>query len=170
VTITGAPTFRVRAAGSFEPLPGCPDSAVEALTPEGVEALCLGECHHPSDQRRPITRIEVVRIRPQQSEGEDIRPLIEDPWRRFDCPAAGEGCEVVFSDPAFGLDPRPTSYYVRAIEVATPTVNADPLSCEADDDGRCLAIDPCFDRQDDDDCLAPSEHRAWSSPIFVDPA
>jgi hypothetical protein len=170
VTITGAPTFRVRAAGSFEPLPGCPDSTVEALTPEGVEALCLGECHHPSDQRRPITRIEVVRIRPQQREGEDITPLIEDPWRRFDCPAAGEGCEVVFSDPAFGLNPRPTSYYVRAIEIATPTVNADPLSCEADDEGRCDTIDPCFDRPDDDDCLAPSEHRAWSSPIFIDPA
>ncbi len=170
VTIAGAPTFRVRAAGSFEPLPGCPASTTEALTPERIEALCLGECHHPSDRRRPITRIEVVRIRPQRGADEPVEPLIEDPWRSFECPAAGEGCEVVFSDPGFGVAPRPTSYYVRAIEVATPVVNADPLGCEADEYGRCASIDPCFDRPDEDDCLAPSEQRAWSSPIFVDPA
>jgi hypothetical protein len=170
VAIAGAPTFRVRAAGSFEPLPGCPASTAEALTPERIAALCLGVCHHPSDRRRPITRIEVVRIRPQRGADEPIEPLIEDPWRSFECPADGEGCEVVFSDPGFGVDPRPTSYYVRAIEVATPVVNAGPLGCEADEHGRCASIEPCFDRPDDDDCLAPSEQRAWSSPIFVDPA
>ncbi len=170
VAISGAPTFRVRAAGSFEPKPGCPDAVTEALTPEGVEALCLGECFNPSDTRRPITRVEVVRIRTQRSAGEDVTPLIEDPWKTIDCPATGEGCEVVFSDPTFALDPRSTSYYVRAIEVATPVVNANPLGCTPDAEGRCEAIDACFDRPDDDDCLSPSEQRAWSSPIFLDPA
>ena len=169
LAIGGAPTFRVRAAGSFEQQPGCPDTAIEALTPEGVEALCLGECFHPSDTRRPITRIEVVRIRSQRSPGEEVGPLIEDPWKTIDCPATGDGCEVVFGDPGFGIDPRPTSYYVRAIEVATPVVNANPLGCDPDETGRCDTIDACFDRPDDDDCLSPSEQRAWSSPIFVDP-
>jgi len=26
---------------------------------------------------------------------------------------------------------------------------------------------PCFDRPGDDDCLAETEERAWSSPIFL---
>src|SRR5690606_37474801 len=60
------PRFRVRAAGAFEQLPGCPEVAADALGAERLESVCAGECYHPSDRRRRITRIEVVRIRPQQ--------------------------------------------------------------------------------------------------------
>ena len=49
--------------------------------PERLDRLCQGECYHPGDARRPITRIEVVRIRTQESAGEEIAPLVEDPWR-----------------------------------------------------------------------------------------
>src|SRR5262245_55591799 len=59
-TLGSDPVFQVRAVGSFEQLPGCPADATEALTPERVAKLCRGECYHPSDQRRLITRIEVV--------------------------------------------------------------------------------------------------------------
>ena len=167
--MTGStPSFRVRAVGSFQQKPGCPEHSTSALSPEQLARLCRGECYHPSDERRAITRIEVVRIRPQKSSGEDLASLIEDPWRVFECVPNPEGCQVLFEDPEFPVVGRDTAYYVRAIEVASPTIGADPLGCKRDGDGRCVAVDPCFAREDADDCLAPSEQRAWSSPIFVD--
>ncbi|MEM9175412.1 MAG: DUF3604 domain-containing protein [Myxococcota bacterium] len=168
-TIQGAPTFRVRAAGSFEQQPGCPDATTGALSAERLQKLCRGECYHPSEVRRPIRRIEVVRVRTQRGADESLAPLIEDPWRRFACDGDREGCEVVFSDTEFAQDARDTSYYVRAIEGATPTISADPYGCRDAGPEGCTEIDACFARPDDDDCTAPDEHRAWSSPIFVAP-
>ncbi len=174
VQSTGIPTFRVRAAGSFEQKPGCPASTTDVLTPDRVASLCLGECYFPSDRRRPITRIEVIRIRTQQEAGEDVASLIEDPWKTLSCLGEPDGCQAIFSDPDFPRTGRDTSYYVRAIEAASPVVDADPLGCsrrtEAEPDAQCRELDPCFGREADDDCLAPSEQRAWSSPIFVDVA
>ncbi|CAM9463367.1 unnamed protein product, partial [Discosporangium mesarthrocarpum] len=170
VAIQGAPTFRVRAAGSFEQKPGCPDATTATLTPERLERLCRGECYHPSETRRPITRIEVVRIRTQHGADEPMESLIDDPWQRFECSDDREGCEVVFSDPEFARDARNTSYYVRAIEAASPTIAADPYGCRDAGPEGCTQLDPCFSREDDDDCKAPDEHRAWSSPIFVSPS
>jgi hypothetical protein len=69
VKMEGAPKFQVRAVGAFKQLPGCPDYSVGALTPERLDALCKGECYNPSDERKLITRIEVVRIRPQEHAG-----------------------------------------------------------------------------------------------------
>jgi len=99
----------VRAVGSFAQQPGCPEHVTGALSPETLERICRGERYNPSDTRRPITRVEVVRIRPQAAPGGDVAGLVEDPWR---VPRGAPG-------PA------------------------------------------------DDDCTAPSEERAWSSPIFV---
>ena len=36
--------------------------------------LCRGECYNPSDERRKISRIEVVRIHPQVTGNEEIMP------------------------------------------------------------------------------------------------
>ncbi|MFK7897741.1 MAG: DUF3604 domain-containing protein [Myxococcota bacterium] len=176
VQIGGAPTFRVRAAGSFEQNPGCPASTEDALTPERIASLCMDECYFPSDQRKPISRIEVVRIRTQQDRGEPVAPLIEDPWKTLPCLADGQGCEVVFSDPEFSRDARGTSYYVRAIETASPVIGADPIGCNVKpgaplSDGQyaaCAEIDPCLERPNSDECTAAGEQRAWSSPIFID--
>ena len=165
IVFEGTPKFRVRAAGSFEQLPGCPDGVVAALGADRVENICVGECYHPSDARRRMTRIEVVRIRRQSTESERVEELIEDPWLEVPCPEGSEVCEIEFEDPEFGRSDHHMLYYVRAIQESTPAVNAGLLRCGPD--GKC---NPCFGGyQTDwqDDCLSLNEERAWSSPIYL---
>ena len=123
VELAGVPVFRVRAVGSFEQKPGCPEDSVRALAPDRLARLCGGECYHPSDARRAITRIEVVRIRPRLRQDEPLAPLIDDPWRSFPCEADAAGCEITFSDVDFPTAGRDTVYYARAIEAPSRAVN-----------------------------------------------
>jgi hypothetical protein len=170
VRLGGAPRFVVRAAGAFRQKPGCPESSAASLGPEDLARLCMGECYHPSDERLRIDRIEVVRIRPQQRPEEDVNDLIEDVWRRYDCPAGEAGCVVELEDEDFASGGRDALYYVRAIQEPTPGVNAGQLRCTRDAAGACVEVNPCygdFRTPLDDDCLAPTEERAWSSPIWV---
>ena len=164
IEFDGVPKFRARAAGAFAQLAGCPASVAEALGSERVERICAGECYYPSDERHRITRIEVVRVGRQMKETEAIEDLIEDPWLTLPCPTDSSVCEVEFEDPWFPSAGREVLYYVRAIQEPTPAVNAGGLRCEGD---RC---DPCYGDYRtplDDDCLAMTEERAWSSPIYL---
>ncbi|MFP6664515.1 MAG: DUF3604 domain-containing protein [Deltaproteobacteria bacterium] len=162
------PEFRVRAAGSFRQKPGCPPDAIASMAAGRLERLCQGECYSPTDQRNAINRIEIVRVRPQRHIDEHIADLIEDPWKTLPCPAGTEGCDVTFRDDDFLGSGRDVLYYARAIEEPTPTVGANPLHCQSSDTESCASVSPCFDRPWDDNCLADAEHRAWSSPIFID--
>ena len=121
--------------------------------------------------RRPITRIEVVRIRPQARAGEPVEPLIEDPWRelrvrRRDPP----GCVATFDGPGLrrrrarrallrardrGAERRRSTAASSAAS-ATPRVAA-PRSTSAASPAATTTT-----------ASAPSEPRAWSSPIYVD--
>jgi Protein of unknown function (DUF3604) len=166
------PVFRVRAAGSLRQNPGCPDYSVRGLTPDRLQQLCQGECYNPGNERHLITRIEVVRIRPQIYEGEPVDALIEDVWQTLPCNDVGEGCEVQFTDPEFMSGERDAIYYVRAIQEPSGQVNAESLRCTYDESGQCIAVNPCFGdyRTDmDEECIADVEHRAWSSPIYLSP-
>jgi hypothetical protein len=155
--------------GSFEPRPGCPDSSREALSAERLEYLCRGECYHPSDQRRPIVAIEIVRIRPQQRAGEPPTNLIEDPWRRFECEPDPAGCRIEFEDDEFVGSGRDALYYVRALEAPSMALNGRPLATEFDANGNPISITPCtLERIDQGGCPSEVSERAWSSPIFVD--
>jgi len=167
-----APRFRVRAVGARNQKPGCPDFAHEALGSERLYALCRNECYSPGDHRHPITRIEVVRLRPQNFDAEPLAELIDDPWLTLACPANPEGCAVEFSDPDFPGSGRSAAYYVRAIQAPSPAVNGADLRCTRDEQGHCLSVSPCYGADDltpyEDDCLAEIEERAWSSPIWID--
>ncbi|HTF35867.1 MAG TPA: DUF3604 domain-containing protein [Myxococcota bacterium] len=165
------PRFEVRAIGAFKQKPGCPDSSTDALSAERIEKVCKGECYNPSDERKLITRIEVVRIRPQRVKDEPLRQLIEDPWKTIPCEPSQNGCVAQFEDPDFESAARDAIYYVRAIEEPSPAVNAGGLRCKLDEAGRCIEVNPCwgdYRLSASDDCLATIEERAWSSPIFID--
>ena len=173
VELSENPRFRVRAAGSLGQLPGCPEYAVDALSPDRLETLCRGECYNPSDERRRITRIEVVRVRPQRTADEPVADLIEDPWRTFACPPDPAGCAVEFEDEEFVASGRQTAYYVRAVQEPSPAVNAGGIRCRYDANGSCIEANPCYGDwriPATDDCLTMNEERAWSSPIYALPA
>jgi hypothetical protein len=161
------PIFQVKAVGSFEQNPGCGPDAIQSLGRERIDRLCQGECYNPLTRRRPISRIEIVRIRPQRAPDEEIVGLVEDPWKVIQCDGDLEGCVATFVDEDYVRSARDTLYYARAIEAPSDAVAADPLGCRRDERGRCVQVDPCFGRVDDDECLAQTEERAWSSPIFV---
>jgi hypothetical protein len=172
-TANSTPRFRVRAVGAREQLPGCPEFTASALAAERIDEVCHGECFNPGDTRRKITRIEVVRIRPQSYTDEPISGLIDDPWKVIKCSGDVSGCAVEFEDTEFLHARRKTLYYVRAIQEPTPAINAGGVRCEVDSEGRCIKAHPCYGdyrTAPDDDCLTMNEERAWSSPIFITPA
>ena len=169
VAMHDAPNFQVRAIGSFEEKPGCPDESVDALGPEEIARICSGECHNPSDVRRQITRIEIVRIRPQAQKEEAIAPLIQDPWLTIACAPSAEGCTATVSDPDFAAGGRETLYYARAFEAPRDGVNAGGVRCERDAQGNCTRVKLCAREDPSEQCLAPHEPRAWSSPIWLTP-
>jgi hypothetical protein len=134
-----------------------------------LNTLCNGECFNPIDERNNITRIEVIRIRPQTYPDEPIETLIEDNWKVFECEASQEGCFVEFEDPNFSDANREIIYYVRAIQEPSKAIGAANLACEYDESGKCKKVNLCGDirGQGEGDCLAENEERAWSSPIFI---
>jgi Protein of unknown function (DUF3604) len=162
----GIPKFQVRAAGAFVQLPGCADDVTETLGAERIERICAGECYHPSDERRRISRIEVVRIGRQMKDTEAIDELIEDPWLTIPCPGDTEVCETEFEDPWYASAGREVLYYVRAVQEPTPAVNAGMLRCEGD---QCQPCYGDYRTPFDDDCLSMNQERAWSSPIYLRP-
>lgn len=171
VVLNETPLFRVKALGAFEQKPGCPDYAVAALGQERLASLCGGECYRPGgDRRKAITRVEIIRIRPQVRPKEKIASLIQDPWRVFDCPADGGGCEVEFQDPEYASSGRSTLYYARVLQEAEPLIAGDPFGCEYDEEGLCIKRNYCVgtNATPDNNCLAEAQPRAWTSPIFIE--
>lgn len=171
VTLSENPRFLVKAVGAFKQKPGCPDYSTQALSTERLHHLCRGECYNPSDERKLITRIEVIRIKPQMVEGENVDNLIEDVWLTHQCEPNREGCEFEFEDPDFMESGRESVYYVRAIEEESDMVNANHLNTKFDENGNAVSVSLCYGETYktpyEEDCLGKTEERAWSSPIFI---
>lgn len=167
ISFDRAPSFRVVVAGSPEQLPGCPEFVVKTLGTAAIQSLADGECYNPSSKRRGLSRIEVVKITPQLTPDEPIEELIHDQWRSFQCNGRSL-CTVEFSDDDYTRD---ATYYVRAYEVAVPTINGGNLRARKDSEGKVVSIQPCYTDSRtaySDDCLVLVENIAWSSPIFLD--
>ena len=159
-----APTFKVKAAGSYKQKPGCPSDSVSNLSNERLDYLCAGECYNPSDERYSITRIEVIKITPQEYRGERIADLINDAWKTIECPKNNKICEATFTDNNYIRD---SIYYVRAIQEGIQAINGKQI---VNNNGDMTKIKICkggYQTNLQDDCLYSSEERAWSSPIFI---
>ena len=134
---------RVKAVGAFKQKPGCPDYSSTKIKQEDIERICKNECYNPSDERKIITKIEVIKVLPQIYKNESVDPLIMDAWKTFECKADQNGCEVTFSDPNFSVDGRDAAYYVRAIQEPSQVINAKNLRCEYDSEGNCIKVNQC---------------------------
>ena len=167
-----APLFEVKAMGSFEQKPGCPEDAYNALGDERVEELCYNECYNPSDERKFIQRIEVIKILPQEFADQPLEGRIMDPWKVHYCNPDDIGCSFTFNDEDFSKNQKDASYYVRAIEVPTPQINVKGGICTFDEEGNCVEYKLCTQDwrhpRNIETCSEIDEHRAWSSPIYVD--
>ena len=127
VTMISNPTFRVKAAGSIKQIPGCHEYSIDSHSEERLDYLCSGECYNPSSERYLIDRIEIIKITPQEYQGEPIEPLIQDKWKVIDCPKSNSGCVVEFEDPEYSRD---STYYVRAIQESTLAINGENITIE----------------------------------------
>lgn len=169
-TLAAAPRFRVRAVGDFVQRPGCPAFTGQGMSGGRLEKLCAGECYNPGDARHKITRIEIIRIRPQIRPDEPVETLIQDVWKSLPCNDNGTGCTVEFTDPEFVAGRRTAVYYARAIQEPTPRINGTNLRPVRDANGVVTGVNPCwgdYRTPRSETCATNVEERAWSSPIYV---
>ena len=170
VLMQTAPSFEVKAVGSFKQLSGCPDVVFKQLATERAQKLSQGECYNPSDERYKLDRIEIVRITPQNYAEEPVKDLIQNQWKTFDCQNKTT-CEISFSDPEFSTGERDVLYYARVFEEPIATINGGNLRTTFDENNKAIAVNIChgdFRTEQLDNCTEMVSQRAWSSPIFVD--
>ena len=101
-TLREAPRFEVRAVGSFVQQPGCPAESVARALARATRATLWRRVLPPG--RRARTRSRRSRWCASGRSGRPASrsaPLIEDPWRRFECAPDPAGCVVAFEDPEF---------------------------------------------------------------------
>ena len=80
---------------------------------------------------------------------------------------SGLGGDVIFARPSAEADSSPRWFPPSDTVVA----NGAQLRNTFDEERRAVSTDPCYsdDRTDfAEDCLAPVQERAWSSPDFLD--
>jgi hypothetical protein len=109
---------------------------------------------------------------PQEYENQPVDERIQDAWLTHNCDTSEVGCSFTFKDEDFLSMKQDVSYYVRAIEESSPTINVKGGVCTYDENGECVEFKLCTQDQkhprDLETCTEEGEHRAWSSPIYID--
>ena len=109
-----------------------------------------------------MIELRLIKITPQEYQGEPIEPLIQDKWKVIDCPKSNSGCVVEFEDPEYSRD---STYYVRAIQESTLAINGENITIE--EGGEVNICKGSYKTNLNDDCLSMTAERAWSSPIYL---
>lgn len=142
-TSAGNPTFYLKARGAFVEDGTCRyDEQPEiraAMSRHEFERLCFSQCYNPGDERTPISRIEVVKVRqpltitearmadlkwsPENPDG-----LIYDPY--WVAEFHREQVEWSWTDSEFKKEApgRSVAYYFRVIQEPTPGYNCRPTA------------------------------------------
>ena len=142
-TSTKAPTFHLKARGALREDGTCRyDDHPEiraAMSKEDFRRICFCQCFSPQDERVPIARIEVVKIRQPltraEAEMENLKwspenpgGLIMDPYATFEFD--GAQIDWTWTDKGF-VDEKPgrsLAYYFRVIQKPTPGYNCRPTA------------------------------------------
>ena len=120
----------------------------------------------------PIAAIEVVRIRPQRTADEPVGAPDRGRLAAFRVRAGSGGLRGSVRGRRVRRLARATpSTTCARSRPPTPAINGANLRTEFDAEGRAVRVSPClggYRTPASDDCLAPVQERAWSSPIYVD--
>ena len=83
----------------------------------------------------------MIKILPQQFENEPVEGLSRRCVENISLQQ--HQLQISFEDEQFSIGKRDAVYYVRAIEEPSPTLSADPLGCEFDENGECIKAEIC---------------------------
>jgi hypothetical protein len=181
------PVFHIKANGAFKEDGTCrydehPEIR-EAMSKSEFDRVCYSQCYSPLDERMPIDRIEVVKIRQPltraEAEMENLTwsranpgGLIMDPYATVELGEAQ--VEWSWKDEGFEReDPgRSVAYYFRVIQEATPGYNCRPtarLTRAQSCDSRMARPDYVDKKANPQDGSKPISRDRLGDPCYSDP-
>lgn len=180
------PSFHLKARGALREDGTCAyDEHPEinsAMSRSEFQRVCYSQCYSPGDERIPIGRIEVVKVRqpltPEEAGMEDLKwspenpgGLIMDPYAVFEFNQAQ--VEWNWTDKSFAKEPRGRSvaYYFRVIQEPTPGYNCRPaarLEKARTCDSRKARPDYVTGKANPQDGSEPADRAQQGDPCYSD--
>lgn len=143
VESTTSPVFHLKARGAFREDGTCNydehDEISTSMSRAEFKRVCFNQCYAPLDERVPIARVEVVKVRqpmtPEEAAMENLAwssenpgGLIMDPYAVFEF--EDPQVELTWRDGSFDEEERGRSlaYYFRVIQKPTPGYSCSPAA------------------------------------------